>query len=99
MSTEETHLHLMAPGGPTTVIPGRLEDCSSSFCQDAARKLRRRQGRRPKARPTQVILGALDENVRMLLRDADSEIIGARIAELLEELGRSMGGRDEEPEA
>ncbi len=54
--------------------------------------------RKPKARNVQVIMGALEENTRMLLREPHSEGIGARIAELLEELGRSLSKR-EEPEA
>ncbi len=55
--------------------------------------------RKPKARNTQVIMGALEENTRMLLREPHSEGIGARIAELLDELARSINSkREEEPE-
>jgi hypothetical protein len=61
-------------------------------------EIRTRKGRRPKARATAIIVGALEENARMLLNDPKSGSIGARIAELLEELGRSLNGRDNETE-
>ena len=55
--------------------------------------------RKPKARNVQVILGALDENARMLTRDPHTDGIGARIGELLDELGRALSGREEPEES
>lgn len=55
--------------------------------------------RRPKPRHTHIVLGALDENARMLCRDPHSEGIGQRIAELLAELHLSLdGGKDKDSE-
>jgi hypothetical protein len=64
----------------------------------SAEEIRTRKGRRPKARQTQVVLGALDELTRILLFDPKNEAVGKRYAELLDELGRSVNGRDNETE-
>lgn len=53
----------------------------------------KRRTRKPKPRHIQIIMGGLEENARMLRNSADSEGIGARISELLEELNRAMSGK------
>jgi hypothetical protein len=57
--------------------------------------------RKARARAPFIVIGALDENARMLIRDPHSQGIGERISELLDELSRSLGRKtgDEEGEA
>ena len=57
------------------------------------------KGRRPKPRHAQVILGAIEENAMMLIRDPHSEGIGMRISDLLAELHRALNsGKESEDE-
>lgn len=56
----------------------------------------KKRTRKAKARNASVIIGALDENARMLIRDPHSEGIGARIAELLDELSRALSGKGDD---
>lgn len=54
-----------------------------------------RKPRKPAARPTDVVIGGLEENVFMLGKTADPETIAEiaqRLSELLDELKRSRKG-------
>jgi len=57
------------------------------------------RSRKPKARHHSVIIGGLEENARMLRNSADSESIGIRISELLDELSRSIANLNGKGEA
>lgn len=58
--------------------------------------------RRPKARPTAIVIGAMEERLSSLIAVTKDpiyvELHATRLGELLDELKRSLGGRTAETE-